>query len=277
MGNNYSKEEYLYIFGTECLASTAIYWTIFWKLFAKCEFNGKSPKDCLSISTNTISTIHSVLMLSTFFDFFYYKRYESQLISEPHLTGHIWAIGQGYVIADTLAHLTLFKAFDKSKIPRRYDIMAHHMIGLPLWFITQWPTFKNAWAFFAPIYAVELTTIFLNLQWFGKYFKNKRLENISKILFAATWFPTRPVICIYCLKWLIENWKEMNENPEFPARAKIYMIISAFPMISLQLIWTVYIAWKLVKKCCFQNKSGDIISTPNKPTHLHGTSVEMDL
>ena len=64
MGNYYSKEAY--VFTAETIVSSAAYWMLFWKLFSKFESIGKSPKDCLLISTNT-NTFDPYLNLSAWF------------------------------------------------------------------------------------------------------------------------------------------------------------------------------------------------------------------
>ena len=57
--------------------------------------------------------------------------------------------------------------------------------------MTEWPTFRNAWSLNSILWGTEITTIFLNLQWFGKYFNKPKLERISKLLFTVLWFPIR--------------------------------------------------------------------------------------
>jgi len=266
----------MYLFGTECIGSAVIYWAIFWKLFKKSELIGKTPKDCLSIATNTISTIHSLLSLPALFDFFYHQRWNAPLIDEPGLSGHIWAIGNGYLISDLFAHFACFMFYDKSIIPRRWDSIAHHIISLGYWFICQWPTFKNAWAIFSSMYAIELSTIFLNTQWFGKHFKMKKLEKVSKILFVITWFLVRVPVLTYVMVWLFQKFEEMRDNPEFPLRALVYLIIGAVPMIPLQIVWTLFIAWKTIRACLM--KGGvKMASKPPGPGHMHGVSMEIQV
>ena len=105
------------------------------------------------------------------------------------------------------------------------------------------------WAFSSPIFGTELSTIFLNIQWFGKHFKKKRLEKICKILFVITWFSVRVPIVFYSSIWIIVNFKAMKDNPEFPFHAFVYIVIILFTMLPLQMIWTVIIATKTVKTC----------------------------
>ena len=91
----------------------------------------------------------------------------------------------GYTIADLMAHLACYSKFDGTVIPRRWDVILHHIFG-SLWFpMSQWPTFRNAWNMMSIMWAVEITTIFLNLEWFGKYFKIPKLERISNISWVS--------------------------------------------------------------------------------------------
>ena len=275
-------ERYRYIFTGEFLASSAIYGAIFWKLFNRFKHIGKSPKDCLSLSTNTISTIHSILMMSSFFDFFYNHRWTSHIIDEPLFTGHIWSVATGYYFTDSIGHLLCYMIFDKKLIPRRIDIIMHHLVAVPWLFICQWPSFMYAWGLFSPLPCIELTTIFLNLQWYGKHFKKKKLERISQIFFVVTWFPVRLGITAYYVWWLIVNWKEMSENEDFPVQTQIYLTFTGIILVPLQVIWSIFIAWKIVQETCMvseETMAEEIVSSPPtnrtaSPKSLHGVSME---
>ena len=251
---------YILIFGVEFTTGCVFYWILFWKLFSKCEEIGKTPDDCMTTSSKTLSTIHSILMLTSFFDFFYYQRWESPLIDEPGLSGHIWSIASSYFVADTIAHLLCFVSYSKSIIPRKWDKIYHHLLAILWWFICQWPTFKNGWSFFSPIYAAEISTIFLNLYWFGKngIYKHKKLEKIFQMLFVILWFLVRVPIMIYSLKWLFNNWNTMKDNPEFPKRAMVYIVITLFLMMPLQLIWTAMIVRKIMQKMGHNKGNGKV-------------------
>eukprot|EP01084_Bolivina_argentea_P234080 394093_1 len=243
MGNKQSKH-YQYIFGGEFAAATIAYHVIFWKLFAYFEkAKKKSPIDCLHLSTNTISTIHSVISLLTLYDFFSYKRWEKPTIDEPRLAGHIVAFGCGYFVADTIAHLTCYYVYKPTEISRRWDIIFHHIFGALWWFIGQWPRFIWGWNAYSTTFGVEASTIFLNMQWFGEYFKLKRLNKYSKILFLISWYFIRiPIVC-YCVFWLIKYWKQINDD--LPLRTVVYWIVACVLMVPLQIVWTIIVSWKL--------------------------------
>lgn len=248
---------YRFIFGAEFLICCVLYWKLFWNLFAKNKKSGHSPDHCMTASSKTLSTIHSIVMLTSFFDFFYYQRWKSPLIDEPGLSGHIWAIASSYFVSDTIAHLVCFSTYHKSIIHRKWEKIYHHSLAILWWFICQWPTFKNAWSFFSPIYCGEISTIFLNLYWFGKngIYKHKKLEKIFQLIFVILWFIVRIPIMIYCLKWLFINWNLMRDNPEFPLRAMIYIVMTSFLMLPLQLTWTALIIRKVLQKISGKSSS----------------------
>eukprot|EP01084_Bolivina_argentea_P164180 285469_1 len=141
MGNVYSKTiPMIYVFGVETTISAVVYHFIFWKLFAFFEIRKKTPKLCLTLSTNSISTMNAILLtFPSFVDFFYYQRWKYPTIDEPKLAGHIWAIGLGYFIADLTAHLICYNIYNKSTIPRRLDIIIHHILPILVWFMVQVP------------------------------------------------------------------------------------------------------------------------------------------
>eukprot|EP01084_Bolivina_argentea_P309320 535030_1 len=265
MGNEQSK--YQYLFGAEFAASAVIYHIIFWKIYSYFDkVKHKSPKDCLNIATNTISTIHAVISCLTFYDFFKYKRWERPTIDEPRLAGHLWAIGCGYFIADLFAHFICFMAYNKKEIPRRWEIIFHHVMVLAWWFVCFWPKFIWFWAIFAIILGSEASTIFLNLQWFGKYFKRRKLTKISKILLIITWFFVRIPIVFWCVIWLIKYWKQINRD--IPLRAIVLFTGSTFLMVPLQATWTFMIIWKLYRAVIKAEKT---VKSPIYGTH--GTSL----
>ena len=50
------------------------------------------------------------------------------------------------------------------------------------------------------------------------------------------------------LKWLWSNWNAMRDSPEFPTRAMIYIVMTLFLMLPLQLTWTALIIRKILQK-----------------------------
>ena len=90
MAKEYS--EILSILGTEFVLSFAAYHAIFWRVFDHFsdESLSTSPKDCLGISSYTISTINAIVVsLPSAFDFFYFRRWQYPTIDEPKLAAHI--------------------------------------------------------------------------------------------------------------------------------------------------------------------------------------------
>eukprot|EP01084_Bolivina_argentea_P159006 276947_1 len=261
MGNQQSK--LMCMFGGEYIASTIIYHVIFWKLFTHFQkVKNKPPKDCLNIATNTISTINSIISCLAFYDFFVYQRWKKPTIDDPLLAGHIWAFGSGYFTADLIAHIVCFMAYNSKKIPRRWDVLLHHIILVNWWFIGVWPKFIYGWNVYSIFYGVEMSTIFLNLQWFGKYFENKKLENMSKKLFILTWYLVRVPIIIYCIYWFFKYWDKINND--MPLAAKIYLFVGLIFLTPLQFIWSVLIIWKAF-----------VSNTAKPPPSLHGVSIDL--
>eukprot|EP01084_Bolivina_argentea_P099262 178432_1 len=268
MGNEQSK--YVSTFSAELGISTIVYNVIFWTIFAYFQQKlKKPPKDCLNLATNSISTLNATICLFGLYDFLKFTRW-GKVVDEPKLAGHLWAIFMGYFTADLFAHIICFMNYNQNIVPRRWDVIVHHILALGAWFGIMWPKFTWGWAFFSIALCMELPTIFLNLQWFGKYFKLKKLENVSKILFLLTWFLVRMPIVIYGFYWFIKYWKQIKK--EWPLRIFIYSVVNAITMTPLQIAWSVFLLknlWNTVKKSRIDTNS------IQKTVHMHGVSLEM--
>eukprot|EP01084_Bolivina_argentea_P154243 268909_1 len=149
----------------EVLFFSTIYVALFWKIFSISKIN-LPPKQSLLMATNTISTTHSVIMCLSFYDFFAYKRWETPIIAPPRLVGHLYAIGDAYMIVDLLGHIICFCIYSKAEIPRRWDIIAHHFVTATLfWFYVYPKEPVYLWTPCSAVWCIEMTTIFLNMQW----------------------------------------------------------------------------------------------------------------
>eukprot|EP01084_Bolivina_argentea_P292776 503424_1 len=270
MGNVQSKsKEYMYMFGGEFIFASIAYYAIFWKLFSYFQIvQKKQPMDCLNLSTNIISTIHSFISTLALLDFFTYRRWEKPTIDEPRLVGHIIAVGTGYMFADVVAHLNCYFVYKSTEVQRRWDTIIHHILNIGWWFCCEWPEFIWGWAALSPIYGGEISTLFLNAQWFAKYFKKENLKNISQILFLITWFFVRVPIAIYATWWVIKYWKKIDHD--LPLYSVIYWKSLLFTMLPLQIIWSIMILIKAYRTLITKKST-------TKPGHLHGISLSFNV
>eukprot|EP01084_Bolivina_argentea_P002031 3745_1 len=212
------------IYAAEFTAGVVVYHSIFWKIFAHCENTRKlNPKQSLLFATNTLSTIHSVWFLSSFYDFFINKRWQKPLIDEPRLGGHIWSIGTAYFVVDLLGHIICFLNYNKKVIPRRWDIIAHHIVCGLGFFLWEIPTPIYAWNIASLYPLMEISTIFLNLQWFARHYKHIKMEKISKILFLVTWLLVRVPITIYTASWLFMYHNKIFKN--YPMHVYVSLMV----------------------------------------------------
>eukprot|EP01084_Bolivina_argentea_P234082 394098_1 len=268
MTNPYSQ--LLWTYAIESIGAAIFYHIILWKIYVYCENELKSlPKKCLQMGSTTISTIHSFIFCISLYDFFANKRWEKPIFDEPKLIGHIWAIGIGYFVADLLAYIVCILIYDKNIIPRRWDIIIHHVIIIAAWFLWEWPKPIHAWYCASIFPAMEISTIFLNFQWFGKLFKKKRLEKISKRLFFISWFVVRVPISVYGIRWLIKYNEQIQQ--EYPPYLYIFTVIPFGLFFTLIAIWTIVIVWKLLYPFV-KDKTN---MPPEPPQYLHGMSVEV--
>ena len=146
-----------------------------------------------------------------------------------------------------IGHLICWVAFEKKQIARRWDVIFHHALSFPA-FLIQFPEPIYAWSVLSIAPFMELSTLFLNLQWFGKKFEKPKLKAISRRLFLFAWFVSRVPVTTYSAYWLIKNWYKIQRD--MPNRVKYIVLIGPIFMISLQTVWTCLIVKKVVSKLC---------------------------
>eukprot|EP01084_Bolivina_argentea_P086939 157087_1 len=226
-----------------------------------------SIEDSLTMSTNTISTIHSLLVtLPSFVDFLYFKRWENPIIDDPKLAGSIWACAIAYFLVDLIGHLSCYVAYNSKTVTRRWDSIIHHLVAIIGFLCIQIPKPIHFWGIFSLIMGSELSTIFLNLQWYGKHFKNEKLKKISKICFIISWMFVRLPIFLYIAYFFITNWERITN--EVPSRIYIAAVTTLSPAILLQIIWTVLIIWKMRQTKTRKNHM-------YKHKSVHGTNISL--
>eukprot|EP01084_Bolivina_argentea_P119952 212660_1 len=261
-----------WVFGAEFAAVSVIYHCIFWKTFTYFQKNkAKTPKECLFISSNIISSIHVILVtLPSIFDFLHYKRWQNPIVDEPKLAGYIWPIVNSFLFVDLIAHLTCYAVYGKKTIPPRYDMIIHHLACMLFYILIQIPNPVYIWGIFSLVMASEISTIFLNLQWFGKAFKNKKLEKISQRLFITAWMLIRVPIFLYITYFIIKYQKRAKDKMCNRAYIAGYML--TVPGIGLQIIWTIFIIWKICFHILGNDHKSKIIKSPR---HVHGISMSI--
>ena len=166
-----------------------------------------------------------------------------------------------------MAHLILFCKFDEKTIPRRWDIVIHHLFAFFGWLIIEFPYPIYLWTPVMLSMMMEISTTWLNLQWFGKFYKHKRLEKYSQYLFVLFWFIGRVPMAVYINYYVLSNWTEIwKELPIQVAAMACFTCIAAAGL--LQLIWTVFIAHNLIKRMYKNDKNQTL-----KTVHMHGVSL----
>eukprot|EP01084_Bolivina_argentea_P026305 48894_1 len=277
---------------------TFTYLFIFWLLYYHNYKHNIKPKDRLLISSNTISMIHCfVVIFGAIFAFIHDKLYmiENMIVSENGILAYIW-IGcwNSYMFADIIGHTMLYLYYDSKTIKRRYDIIFHHIIAYILVPIMAIPTPIYGWFILVWPPMTEVSSIFLNLQWFGKYNKWKpKTQKCIKIFFYITWFSVRLPSLWIQMVFIIIYWNQIKLWPNHVWITGLSVVAS---INVLHIIWTVLI----IKGLCHarktesiqnmgdeidvpisprnnEHRTNDINSTQTKPSHVHGVSLEFTL
>merc|ERR1711971_132271 len=137
-----------------------------------------------------------------------------------------------------------FKVYKKS-IHTRYDIILHHLYVILSMFVALWPKAIYMWTMWPLYLATEISTPFLNMQWFAKHLKWKKLRKISQIGFLITWFTVRLPIVVYLMYALIKDSKRIIEASIVRFIGISSVAVVAYP---IQIMWTIFIIWKAVLK-----------------------------
>eukprot|EP01084_Bolivina_argentea_P292750 503378_1 len=232
---------------------TFIYVCIFWMVYY---FNYRHkiiPKDRLLISTNIISTIHCfVVVFGAVTAFFYDELYliENMMVSKNGLLAYVWVCWNSYMLADLISLFILYIFYDSTTIKPRYDIIIHHIISYAVFPLFEIPTPIYGWFIMIWPPITEVSSIFLNLQWFGSYHKwSSWTQKRIKICFYITWFTVR-LPSLWCIIiTIILFWDDIIDL--WPVRPWITGLIVTVSINLLHIIWTIVIVkgiWVLLKQ-----------------------------
>eukprot|EP01084_Bolivina_argentea_P140694 247292_1 len=270
MGNFQSKQSqdlwrtYLIEIGAGTMSYALLYCYIVWKSYKK----GLSPKDCLSLTTNIGSTVNGVFGTVASLWFFIDKKWKEPVTGNPGSTGHIMSFITSYFVADMALPILFYLKYSSQIVPRRYSVIFHHIIMGSMMFLINYPEPYYGWIILAICPTLgELSTVFLNAQWFGKFFKCQKLAKYAKIGFVISWFIVRIPLFLFVLWWLIYYWKRIWQ--EMPLRVAIVSVAVTVGLLLLNIPWTIIIILKIIKATS-KNK---IVA----PKTAHGISISLDL
>eukprot|EP01084_Bolivina_argentea_P079967 144912_1 len=230
-----------------------LYAIIFIFVFTKLTAKGLmdfSPKDAKTIGSSVISLINAIICsFGGVFALFYHMYWKSvNTKNEPGVTFYGVAAFSAYFFIDTIIEILLylyFKNNKKLKIPLDVTIIAHHILSLfPLAIEIPKPVYY--WFYISLIMMLESSTIFLNLQIFGKHFDGtvaKKLRKYSKLGFVLSWFVVR--VPVFVLIW----WKIISQFNKFISISFVRSCIGLIAFAVLTLLnggWTVVIIQKII-------------------------------
>lgn len=226
---------------------TAGYSLVFYVFHTNAEKKGETPKDCLLISTSTISTIHSVVsvvgvVIGFFVDELYL--YENQLWSRPGVISIVWVLWNSYMLTDLVAHLVCF--YFKG-VPARYDVVVHHTFGYLTVFCLMFPMPVYGWFILCAPLVTEFSTIFMNLRWFAKHYHLPRvLQQRLNTAFLVSWFTVRLPALWAMIPYMVWHWTEIYDK--MPKRIAILGSLLIFGINALHVAWGFLLIQKLRKK-----------------------------
>eukprot|EP01084_Bolivina_argentea_P158023 275316_1 len=274
MWDQHSKKFWTVYFA-EILIGSCFYGLLYFIIYMGSAFKkDSSPKHCLSVATNIASTINSFLMVAFFMFFFIDKRWGNPIKDQPKAAGHAYAFFTSYMLMDLLLHIIMYSKYPNTIIPRRYLIIIHHVLSSSLIFLIAFPDPYYGWSPLNCAIGAEVTTIFLNFQWFAAYFKNSKLASLFILLFVITWFTVRLPIFGYIIWWMIFYWDRIFD--EMPFRIAFFSIFLSFAGSLIQIPWTIMIISKLIKVIWDDTPIETVTGMEVPHTQVtHGVTIEM--
>eukprot|EP01084_Bolivina_argentea_P165001 286758_1 len=263
---------------TEYCSSLGLYLLIFSKCFINAKNQQKnSIQNAVDLATNVISQINAVICILCGFTIFYYKLWNDNVVQNIGLRVpfHNQALLLSYLSADIIGLMSVHIKYQKNtKI--KWDIIIHHIFGIIPFCLWEIPQPKYYWVLLSQYPGIiEISTIFLNNIWFGKYFKlSKNFRRISKFGFVLTWFTVRLPAIFLLLIYTIYKWKQIKK--EYPNRIKYSIIIMWILMGTLQLVWTVAIIYKIVGYFEFKTTVSQLENVHVMATEtVHGQTLQL--
>eukprot|EP01084_Bolivina_argentea_P272617 464222_1 len=201
MANAYSKEWFL---ASIVAAGSLVSYSAIFRIIYQRSVSQLSPQESKIISSCIISTIHAIVCsLCGIIGVFYHKYWKTiNEENEPGIPFYIFSQVAGYMIADAFAEIIIYlqyKNHAKFNFKLDWKIIVHHIVALlPL--LLQIPKPVYYWFVISLFPLMEISTIFLNVQQMGKYFKfSKMVRKYSKLAFISTWFIVR--VPIFVVIW----------------------------------------------------------------------------
>eukprot|EP01084_Bolivina_argentea_P154242 268908_1 len=280
MGNQHSKELWK-MYSIEIGVETTLFMSLYGYLIKQTFKRQLTPKQCLYFTTNVGSTINALISTALSIFFFIDKRWEQPTVGPGKITAHLWCMMTSYFISDALLFIAFYCKYSSATVPRRWLILLHQLISLSPMFLLGIPDPIYCWNPLSILPLTELSTIFLNMQWFFKHYKQKNYQSIAEKAFFVTWFIVRIPVLIYCDYWLIKYWNQSFSKAPFALAA--YLSFTMIILSLLQYIWTFIIVKRIYSLFCVRQRAREHSDTsiqssrkPNK-VHLHGISLEYEI
>eukprot|EP01084_Bolivina_argentea_P086697 156679_1 len=252
MGNALSTQWKIWL--AEYGFATIAYIAIFYRTYSSIKKRKNyTIQDAMSFGTDTISQINAIICILMGSSIFYYKLWKDPVVKDIGLRipFHNQSLFISYLTADLISLLTVYLKHKKD-VKLRIDIMLHHIFAIIPFCLWAIPNPKYYWTVLSQCPGLsEVSTIFLNLVSFSRFLNDpdaaKKLRKVSKLCFIITWFTVRMPLMFIVIAYTIAHWKEIEK--EYPEYIKYSIIIMWILMGALQLVWTVGIAFKIIKYC----------------------------
>eukprot|EP01084_Bolivina_argentea_P042558 78470_1 len=242
-------------FGSGIVLYTVILLAIYLK---RCKYSQRNTN--LKFTSNFAGIVNGVICSMCCFTNLYRLKYwnvENEMIyGEQYNVPFYCALLMGYSLVDTMFMLYFIVKYDKNTIERRYDMIAHHVFILLLYPLMNFPKPIYFHSVYGIGIGVEVSSTFLNIQWFVTHYKlSKRKQSFSKLLFIISWFAARVPATVFAVFVVIKYCKSIINT--LPVRVIIMAFFLAFSNMFMNGIWTIMIIKKIFS-AIFTNFKKDI-------------------
>eukprot|EP01083_Nonionella_stella_P036027 98295_1 len=249
----------IYIY--EMITGVAIYTLIYSLTIIQAHKHTLSPKHCLSFAMNIGGILNGILAVIASIYFVIDKRWNEIIIGYPRTTGHIYCYITAFFIVDTVFPIVFYLKYPQKTVPRRYDMIVHHILSMLPLFLVEIPDPIYAWNILSLIPLTEITSVMLCAQWIARHFEHTKCKERFKLSFVVTWFTVRVPLYILMVWWVIRNWEAIWR--QCPLHVAVSMMVIGFGLSLLQIPWSVLIALKFMKR----KPSNDQTETKNQTAH----------
>eukprot|EP01084_Bolivina_argentea_P038653 71485_1 len=258
MGNVLSKQwiSGLSSYGLGLCVYSAVYAISFLR---RMKMHGNTRKDSMEFASSVISIINALFVtITAAFFMLYHKYWDTPVRCQPGLYFEACLFSNSYFTVDGLADILIWtiNKNTKHKFKLRIDVVLHHIFAHLFIPLLEIPNPVYFWFLLSMASFIEISTIFLNIQFFAKFLNlSKKFKAISKFGFVLSWFMCRLPASIAMIWWLVHYFTNIKSLPLIKSvSVSILVILNGI----VQGLWSIQIIKKIIQYL-MHTETGEVI------------------